>query len=61
MMLVVLSIAASLGMLHPDYLNQKGLPMTVRTVYIISPDRKLKLSLTYPASTGRNFHEVREV
>lgn len=52
------SIAASLGMLHPDCMNAEGLPMTVRTVYVISPDKTLKLALTYPASTGRNFDEV---
>ena len=33
--------------------------MTVRTVYVISPEKILKLALTYPASTGRNFDEVR--
>jgi alkyl hydroperoxide reductase subunit AhpC len=32
--------------------------LTVRSVYIIGPDNKVKLSLTYPASTGRNFDEV---
>ncbi len=34
---------------------------TVRSLFIIGPDKKLKLSLTYPASTGRNFHEVLRV
>lgn len=34
---------------------------TVRSVFIISPDNKLKLSLTYPASTGRNFDEILRV
>lgn len=52
------SIAASLGMLHPDNMSAAGLPMTVRTVYIINPEKVLKLALTYPASTGRNFDEV---
>ncbi len=32
--------------------------MTVRSVFIIGPDKKLKLSLTYPPSTGRNFDEI---
>jgi alkyl hydroperoxide reductase subunit AhpC len=32
--------------------------LTVRSVYIIGPDNKIKLSLTYPASTGRNFQEI---
>jgi alkyl hydroperoxide reductase subunit AhpC len=35
--------------------------LTVRSVYIIGPDNKVKLSLTYPASTGRNFDEVLRV
>jgi len=35
--------------------------MTVRSVFIIDPDRKLRLSLTYPASTGRNFAEILRV
>ena len=34
---------------------------TVRTVFVIGPDRKIKLSLTYPMSTGRNFDEVLRV
>ncbi len=32
--------------------------MTVRSVFVIGPDKKVKLTLTYPASTGRNFDEV---
>jgi alkyl hydroperoxide reductase subunit AhpC len=32
--------------------------MTVRSVFIVGPDKKIKLSLTYPASTGRNFDEI---
>ena len=35
--------------------------LTVRSVYIIGPDNKIKLSLTYPASTGRNFDEILRV
>ncbi|MGD9798157.1 MAG: peroxiredoxin [Acidimicrobiia bacterium] len=35
--------------------------LTVRSVYIVGPDNKVKLSLTYPASTGRNFDEVLRV
>ncbi|MBX3322495.1 MAG: peroxiredoxin [Phycisphaeraceae bacterium] len=35
--------------------------MTVRSVFIIGPDRKIKLMLTYPASTGRNFDEILRV
>jgi alkyl hydroperoxide reductase subunit AhpC len=35
--------------------------LTVRSVYVIGPDNKIKLSLTYPASTGRNFQEILRV
>ena len=42
------------GMIHPN----ADSTLTVRSVFIISPDKKLKLTLTYPASTGRNFDEI---
>ena len=42
------------GMIHPN----ANATATVRSVFVISPDKKLKLSLTYPASTGRNFDEI---
>ena len=45
------------GMIHPNADNT----MTVRSVFIIGPDKKVKLSLTYPASTGRNFNEILRV
>jgi alkyl hydroperoxide reductase subunit AhpC len=32
--------------------------MTVRSVFVVGPDNKVKLTLTYPASTGRNFDEL---
>jgi len=35
--------------------------MTVRSVFVVGPDKKIKLSLTYPASTGRNFDEILRV
>jgi alkyl hydroperoxide reductase subunit AhpC len=35
--------------------------LTVRSVYVVGPDNKIKLSLTYPASTGRNFDELLRV
>ena len=34
---------------------------TVRTVFVIGPDKKIKLSLTYPMTTGRNFDEILRV
>ena len=48
------SVADLYGMIHPNANNT----LTVRSVFIIGPDKKLKLSLTYPASTGRNFDEI---
>jgi len=45
------------GMIHPNADNT----MTVRSVFVIGPDKKVKLSLTYPASTGRNFQEILRV
>jgi thioredoxin-dependent peroxiredoxin len=50
-------VANLYGMIHPNASDT----MTVRTVFVIGPDRKLKLSLTYPASTGRNFDEILRV
>ena len=35
--------------------------LTVRSVFVIGPDKKVKLSITYPASTGRNFDEILRV
>ena len=51
-------LATQLGMLDPDVVDAKGLPMTCRAVFIIGKDKKLKLSLLYPASTGRSFQEI---
>jgi thioredoxin-dependent peroxiredoxin len=47
-------IADLYGMIHPKALDT----LTVRSVYVIGPDKKLKLTITYPASTGRNFEEI---
>jgi len=44
-------------MIHPN----ASLTATVRSVFIIGPDKKIKLTLTYPASTGRNFNEILRV
>ncbi|MCE2612735.1 peroxiredoxin [Flavobacteriaceae bacterium D16] len=44
-------------MIHPKADNT----LTVRSVYIIAPDKTIKLIITYPASTGRNFHELLRV
>lgn len=50
-------VATLYGMIHPN----DDATMTVRSVFIIAPDKKVKLILTYPASTGRNFEELLRV
>jgi alkyl hydroperoxide reductase subunit AhpC len=52
------NISVLYGMLDQTHLDQAGLPLTVRSVFIIGPDKKVKLILTYPASCGRNFDEI---
>jgi len=52
------SVSLLYGMLDQTYLESTGLPFTVRSVYIVGPDRKIKTIITYPASTGRNFDEI---
>lgn len=39
--------------------DAKGIPFTVRSVFVIDPQQKIRLILTYPASTGRSFPEIR--
>jgi alkyl hydroperoxide reductase subunit AhpC len=51
------SIANAYGMIHPNASET----FTVRSLFIIGPDKKVKLMITYPASTGRNFVEVLRV
>ena len=51
------SVSELYGMIHPNASDS----MTVRSVYVIGPDKKVKLSLQYPASTGRNFDEILRV
>lgn len=45
-------------MLDPDEQDSAGLPLAARAVFINGPDKRLKLSILYPATTGRNFNEV---
>lgn len=47
-------VAELYDMIHPNA-SEKA---TVRSVFVIGPDKKIKLTLTYPASTGRNFNEL---
>ncbi|MDJ0576634.1 MAG: peroxiredoxin [Xenococcaceae cyanobacterium MO_234.B1] len=51
------SVSNLYGMIHPDA-NEK---VTVRTVFVIDPQKKLRLTITYPPSTGRNFKEILRV
>lgn len=50
-----------LGVLDESNKDAKGLPLTVRSVYILKPDRTVALTMGYPASTGRNFDEILRV
>jgi alkyl hydroperoxide reductase subunit AhpC len=50
-------VSALYDMIHPKADNN----FTVRSVFIIAPDKTVKLTLTYPASTGRNFYELLRV
>jgi alkyl hydroperoxide reductase subunit AhpC len=50
-------VANLYGMIHPNASET----FTVRSLFVIGPDKKIKLTITYPASTGRNFNEVLRV
>ncbi|MXV50260.1 peroxiredoxin [Pedobacter sp. HMF7647] len=50
-------IAEAYDMIHPN----ASLTATVRSLFIIAPDKTIKLTITYPASTGRNFQEILRV
>jgi alkyl hydroperoxide reductase subunit AhpC len=50
-------IALSYDMIHPN----ASLTATVRSLFVIAPDKTIKLTITYPASTGRNFQEILRV
>lgn len=51
------TVASLYGMIHPNANDT----MTVRSVFVVGPDKKIKLKLEYPASTGRNFDEILRV
>src|SRR5581483_2552280 len=51
------TVADLYGMIHPNAADT----VTVRSVFVIGPDKKVKLTLTYPQSTGRNFQEILRV
>ena len=50
-------VADLYGMIHPNASDT----VTVRSVFVIGPDKKVKLTITYPQSTGRNFQEILRV
>ena len=50
--------AQLLGMLDEDEKDAPGIPATVRKVFLIGPDKKVKLQLIYPTAVGRNFAEI---
>lgn len=51
------NVATLYDMIHPNASEK----FTVRSVFVIGPDKKIKLTITYPASTGRNFDELLRV
>lgn len=51
------TVASLYGMIHPNALETA----TVRTVFVIGPDKRVKLTLTYPAAIGRNIDEILRV
>ncbi|HKE20577.1 MAG TPA: peroxiredoxin, partial [Kofleriaceae bacterium] len=60
-----LTVAKLYDMIHPNATGDKPRTAadnaTVRSVFVVGPDKKIKLTLTYPMSTGRNFDEVLRV
>jgi len=59
-----LKVAKAYDMIHPDAAGGKRTAAdnaTIRSVFVVGPDKKIKLVLTYPMSTGRNFDEVLRV
>lgn len=49
------ALATQLNMIDPDEKDSNGIPLSARAVFIIDPKKRMRLSILYPATTGRNF------
>lgn len=49
------TIVDLLGMLDPTEKDSQKIPVSARAVYIIDPEKRIRLAILYPATTGRNF------
>ncbi|EDW54070.1 peroxiredoxin-6 [Drosophila sechellia] len=54
-------LALKFNMLDKDEINAEGIPLTCRAVFVVDDKKKLRLSILYPATTGRNFDEILRV
>ncbi|KAB7496883.1 UNVERIFIED_CONTAM: hypothetical protein RMT77_002056 [Armadillidium vulgare] len=54
-------LAVKFGMLDPEEKDAEGMPLTARAAFVIGPDKKMKLAILYPATTGRSFEEILRV
>ncbi|XP_024946871.1 1-Cys peroxiredoxin isoform X2 [Cephus cinctus] len=52
------ALSTMLGMLDPAETDNQGLPLSARAVFIIDSQKKMRLSILYPATTGRSFDEI---